>query len=233
QSRQRPPAQAAQLHRRCADTGTAQVPDLRVRDGRHGRQQRVHRVVPEDHVLVEDVAVAGEAAARALRPGDEAKRLPGVQLDRLLTDRRPVRLAAFVQVRASPDETLDPLERRLGRLELVRGVQDELLTADEQPPQFAGFDDAALAVLAGNVDDALERGPRAVRLLAHAAPQDVLLPRVQDQTRAGGEVDGLLARAGHGRGDGLDGWLLPAEQLAAVTHRRRAGGRPRGASLAE
>ncbi|MEU0174086.1 hypothetical protein ABZ178_12120 [Streptomyces massasporeus] len=80
-----------------------------------------------------------------------------MQLDRLLADRVPVRLHALVQVRASADQTLDPLEGVLGGLELVRTVEDQLLAADEQAPQLAGFDDAALAVLTWNVDGHLER----------------------------------------------------------------------------
>jgi hypothetical protein len=128
--------------------GGARVPNLRVRAGRQRREQRAERGLRQLHRLVEDHAVAAEAAAAALRPGAEPDALAALEGDALLAVGARDALHALVEVRGLLDQLQQPAERLQRRVELVRRVGDELLAEQEQPAELARLEDAALAVLA-------------------------------------------------------------------------------------
>jgi len=68
-------------------------------------------------------------------------------------------------------------------------VDDEFLAEQEQSCQLTCLEDRPLAVLAGNDQCHLERGPLTVRLFAEPFLEDELLPRVQMQASEGGQLD--------------------------------------------
>jgi hypothetical protein len=60
----------------------------------------------------------------------------------------------------------DPEEAFLRRLELMRAVEDQVLLEQEQPGEFPGLEQGALAVLPRYEDANLEAGPAVVAALA-------------------------------------------------------------------
>jgi hypothetical protein len=70
-------------------------------------------------------------------------------------------------------------ERLHARVVLVSGVRDQPLAEQEQPGELARLEDAALAVLARDIDADLERRPLAVLSLPESIRENELLPRIE------------------------------------------------------
>ena len=74
-------------------------------------------------------------------------------------------------------------------------MKDQLLTEQEQARQLTRLEHRALAVLARHHQPDLERSPLPVGTLSQRHVQDMRLPVIQQQTRAGRQLDRLHRRA--------------------------------------